>query len=90
MTVNTILGLPTIMEGELEPRWKQKEYVSHGFQTRFPIEYVQTQRADIPESHHVGVASASSSVSPLDVSKSLRAAFIDISSNQVTTTGDPK
>ena len=50
MTVNTILGLPTIREGELEPRWAKQEYISHVYQTRFPIEYVATKRADIPKS----------------------------------------
>ena len=88
MTVNTILGLPTIMAGELEPRWRQKEYVSHIFQTRFPIWYMQTQRTDIPESNDEKTASVSLEVSPLDVSKSLRAAFIDTSSNQSATIND--
>ena len=49
MTFNTILGLPTIMEGELEPRWSKQDFISHVYQTRFPIEYVATKRANIPE-----------------------------------------
>ena len=43
----SILGLPTIMYAGLEPRWKQQVYLSHTFRSKFPIEFMQTQRVDI-------------------------------------------
>ena len=52
------------------------------------MEYIQTQRSYIPESPHMGIKWTSNVWSPLDVSKSLRAAFIDTSSNQLTNTKD--
>ena len=29
MSVSSILGLLTIVEGEIEPKWKQRTYLSH-------------------------------------------------------------
>jgi len=79
MTVNTILGLPTIREGELEPRWSKQEYISHVYQARFPIEYVATKRADIPESKQSAIKIESAELSPINVSTSLQATFVDAS-----------
>ena len=79
MTVNTILGISTIMEGELEPRWSKQEYISHVYQTRFHIEYVATKRANIPEPEQPGIKKESIELSPINVSTSLQTTFVDAS-----------
>ena len=50
MDVNSILGLPTIIEGEIEHKWKQNIYLAHAFKTRFTIEFEPTTRSQVPES----------------------------------------
>ena len=35
--MNSILGLPTIVEGQIEPKWQQIAYLSHEFKVKFPI-----------------------------------------------------
>ena len=94
MSVNNILGIPTSMEGELESRWKQRVYLSHSFQTKFPIELVQTKRADIDESEQIEIGEKSHTVtnnsSPLDVSALLPSAFIDTSNTRIDTISSSK
>ena len=45
MSVNSILGLPTIISGNIEPKWQKKLYLSHTFQMKFPMVLQSTKRA---------------------------------------------
>ena len=42
-SVNSISGLLTIFEGEIEPKWKQHTYLLHAFKTTFPMVFQQTK-----------------------------------------------
>ena len=81
MSVNSILGLPTIIEGDLVPSWQAKVYLSHTFQTKFPIVFMQTKRAQ-PEKEQTNSESCNTAIfkySPNDVSTQFRSAFANLS-----------
>ena len=46
--MNRILGLPTIIEGQIKPIWQQTTYLSHEFKAKFPIIFAATKRAKNP------------------------------------------
>lgn len=81
MSVNSILGLPTIIEGDLVPSWQAKVYLSHTFQTKFPIVFMQTKRAQPEKGENESEACNTAIVkySPNDVSTQFRTAFSDLS-----------
>ena len=51
MSVNSIFSLPTTIEGGIFPSWQAKEYLLHIFQTKFPFVFIQTVKAQIPDSN---------------------------------------
>mmetsp|Transcript_8974 Transcript_8974/g.8561 ORF Transcript_8974/g.8561 Transcript_8974/m.8561 type:complete len:95 (-) Transcript_8974:326-610(-) len=87
MSVNSILGLPIIVEGILEPRWKKKLNLSHTLSTKFPTYFMQKKRATIPDSTvPVGSNTASTTLvmfSPNNASAQFRSAVSDASAVNV-------
>ena len=83
MAVNSILGLPAIIEGEIEPKWKQNIYLSHAFKAKFPIAFQQTTRSQVTESSNVLVLrnkdNHNDNMSPLNTSAHFRSVFSDCS-----------
>ena len=87
MAVNSILGLPTIIEGKIEPKWKQNIYLAHAFKAKFPIEFQQTTRSQVTESSHALVLrnkdNHNDNMSPLNTSAHFRSVFSDCSNVDV-------
>lgn len=54
MSVNYILGLLTIIEGDLVPSWQPNVYLSHTFQTKFLIVFIQNKRAQLENEVNTG------------------------------------
>ena len=82
MSVNIILGLPKIIEGDLVPSWQAKVYISHTFQTKFPTVFIQTKRMQ-PEkeakTESESCNTATVKYSPNDESTQFRSTFADLS-----------
>ena len=87
MAVNSILGLPSIIEGEIEPKWKKNVYLAHAFKAKFPIEFQQTTRSQVTESSNALVlrnkVNPNDNMSPLNVSAHFRSFFSDCSNTDV-------
>ena len=87
MTVNNILGLPDIIEGEIEPKWKQNIYLAHAFKAKFPIVFQQTTRSQVTESSNVVVLrnkdNQNDNMSPLNTLAHFRSVFSDCSNVDV-------
>ena len=47
MSVNSIFGLPGILEILLEPRFLKKEFLAHNIKAKFVIDYKETTRTEI-------------------------------------------
>lgn len=49
MSVNSIFGLPGILEVLLEPRFVQNEFLAHTIKARFKIEFKETTRTEVSQ-----------------------------------------
>ena len=49
MSVNTILGVPGILEVALEPRFIKKEFLAHNIRAKFNIMYRETTKWELPK-----------------------------------------
>ena len=82
MSVNSILGLPTIIEGNLVPSWQSKVYLSHSFEKKNPIVFMQTKQASLENEVKTGSESCNTAIvqySPNNLSAQFRSAFTDLS-----------
>ena len=87
MSVNSILGLPTIIQADIEPKWKQKIYLLHNFHAQFPIEFLVTKRAQVSaEQINISVdrkISVKWEATLMDTSKTFVSVFTDSSDPHV-------
>ena len=91
MSINITLGLPTIVDGNLVPTWKDSLYLSYAFSTEVPMHFMQTKRASMPHSQPNTDINTSSTplvqFFPFNASPQFRSEFSDTSNvnvNEVT------
>ena len=83
MTVNSILGLPSIIEADIQTKWKEKIVISHTFRMKFALDFQVTRRSGASASSNLSTAltTATNEFSPFHVSPQFQSAF---SSNLVS------
>ena len=76
MSVNSILGLPSIMACELQARWKQSVVMSHEFQIKFGLEFIKTRLSSNTYALQRNYDSSNQQqLSPLNISPQFRSTF---------------
>ena len=87
MAVNSILTLLAIIEGEIEPKWKQNIYLAHAIKSKFPIAFPQTTCSQVTESSNAlalrNKDDPNDNMSPFNVSSHFRSVFSDCSNADI-------